>query len=175
MPDWLAATAIMNATIPLPVSCPECEARMPETAAFCPGCGRRMVAAVSIQEPTKGNVGLFAENVAGAVAYFTLVPAIVFLLREPYRRNRFVKFHSVQCLLFWAMGTLVVLALKVASMLLFIIPFVGPLFTVLVLVIVGLGAVAIWIVLVVKALQGEKFKLPVLGEYAEQQANRVLN
>jgi uncharacterized membrane protein len=67
----------------------------------------------------------------------------------------------------------VTLALKVASMLLFVIPFVGPLFTVLVLVIVGLGAVAIWMVLVVKALQGEMFKLPVLGDYAEQQANAV--
>jgi uncharacterized membrane protein len=67
----------------------------------------------------------------------------------------------------------VALALKVASMLLFVIPFVGPLFTVLVLVIVGLGAMAIWMVLVVKALQGEMFKLPVLGDYAAHQANET--
>ena len=163
----------MNATIPLPVSCPECEARMPETAAFCPGCGRRMTAALSVEEPAKEKVGLLSENIAGALAYLTFVPAIVFLLREPYRRNRFVRFHSVQCLLLWAMGALLALALKVASMLLFVIPFVGPLFTVLVLVIVALGTVAIWMVLVVKALQGEMFKLPVLGDYAEQQANAV--
>src|SRR5437868_2663117 len=114
MPDWLAATAIMNAILPLPVSCPNCEARMPQTAAFCPGCGKRMVAALSIQESRKENVGLLAENVAGALAYFTLVPAIVFLLREPYRANRFVRLHSVHCLLFRSMGALVVLALKVA-------------------------------------------------------------
>jgi uncharacterized membrane protein len=79
----------------------------------------------------------------------------------------------VQCLLLWAAGTLVALALKVASMLLFVIPFVGPLFTVLVLAIVGFGAVAIWMVLVVKAVQGEIFKLPFLGDYAEQQAKAV--
>jgi len=163
----------MNATIPLPVSCPECEARMPETAVYCPGCGRRTAAVPTLEEPAKGKVGFLAENIAGALAYFTFIPAIVFLLREPYRRNCFVRFHSVQCLLFWATGGLVTLALKVASMLLFVIPFVGPLFTVLVLVIVGLGAVAIWMVLVVKALQGEMFKLPVLGDYAEQQANAV--
>jgi len=165
----------MNATVPLPVSCPKCEARMPETAAFCPGCGRRMVGALTVEGPAKARVGFLAENFAGALTYLTFIPAIVFLFREPYRRNRFVRFHSVQCLLCWAMGSLVALALKVAGMLLFVIPFVGPLFTVLVLVIVGLGAVAIWIVLVVKTLQGEMFKLPVLGEYAEQQANRVLN
>ena len=61
----------------------------------------------------------------------------------------------------------------VAGLLLFVIPVVGPLFTVLVLVIVGLAAVAVWLVLVVKALRGEMFKLPVLGDYAEQQANTL--
>ncbi len=101
----------------------------------------------------------------------TFVPAIVFVLREPYRGNRFVRFHSVQCLLLWATGALVALALKVASMLLFVIPIVGPLFTVLVLAIFGLGAAAVWMVLVVKALQGEMFKLPLLGNYSEQNAN----
>jgi uncharacterized membrane protein len=159
----------MNATIPLELSCPDCEARMPETAVFCPGCGRRMTVAA----PAKEKVGLLSENIAGALAYLTLIPAIVFLLLEPYRRNSFVRFHSVQCLLLWAAGALVALALKVASMLLFVIPFVGPLFTVLVLVIVGLGAAAIWMVLVVKAVQGEIFKLPVLGDYAGQQAKAV--
>lgn len=163
----------MNATLPLPLSCPDCEARMPEKAAYCPGCGRSMTAPLAVQEPAKEKVGLLAENIVGALAYLTFIPAIVFLLREPYRSNRFARFHSVQCLLLWATGALLALALKVASMLLFIIPFVGPLFTVLVLVIVALGSVAVWMVLVVKALMGEMFKLPVLGDYAEQQAREA--
>ncbi len=121
--------------------------------------------------PVSCPIGFLPENVAGALAYMTFVPAIIFVLREPYRGNRFVRFHSVQCLLLWATGALVALALKVASMLLFVIPIVGPLFTVLVLVIVGLGAAAVWMVLVVKALQGEMFKLPLLGNYSEQKAN----
>jgi hypothetical protein len=36
--------------------------------------------------------------VAGMLAYFTIIPAIIFLLIEPYNRNRFVRFHSFQCL-----------------------------------------------------------------------------
>ena len=36
--------------------------------------------------------------------------------------------------------------------------------------VVGLGFFVIWLVLVVKALQGERFKLPVIGDFAEQQA-----
>jgi uncharacterized membrane protein len=163
----------MNATIPLPVSCPDCDARMPESAAFCPGCGRLMPAASITVVTAHEKVGFLPENIAGALAYFTFVPAIVFLLRKPYSKNRFVRFHSIQCLLFWASGALVALALKVAGLLLFIIPVVGPLFTVLALVLVGLAAVVVWLVLVVKAMQGEMFKLPALGNYAEQQADAV--
>ena len=37
---------------------------------------------------------------------------------------------------------------------------------------VSLAFFMVWIVLVVKALQGEMFKLPVVGEFAEQQARR---
>ena len=121
----------------------------------------------------QGKVGFLPEKIAGALAYLTFIPAIVFLTIEPYKKNRFARFHSVQCLLFWAAGVLVALALKVAGLLLFIIPVVGPLFVVLVLVVAGFAAVAVWLVLVVKALQGEMFKLPVLGDYAEQQAHAL--
>jgi uncharacterized membrane protein len=35
----------------------------------------------------------------------------------------------------------------------------------------GLGFFVIWLVLVVKALQGERFTLPVIGGFAELQAD----
>jgi len=40
------------------------------------------------------------DNVAGALAYVTFIPAIVFLVLEPYSKNRFIRFHSFQCLFF---------------------------------------------------------------------------
>lgn len=118
-----------------------------------------------------GKVGALPERIAGALAYLTFIPAIVFLVVEPYKKNRFVRFHSIQCLLVWAAAALVALALKVAGLVLFIIPVVGPLFVVLVLVLAVLAAVAVWLVLVVKALQGEIFKLPVLGSFADLNAD----
>ena len=163
----------MNAPIPMPVSCPDCEAKMPEIAAFCPGCGRDMHALDIAPERAQGRVGFLPENFAGAIAYFTFIPAVIFLLRKPYNANRFVRFHSVQCLLLWAAGAFTALALKVADLLLFLIPMVGPLFVVVVSVVGGLAAVAVWLVLVVKAAQGEMFKLPVLGNFAEQQTNGI--
>jgi uncharacterized membrane protein len=49
---------------------------------------------------------------------------------------------------------------------LFIIPVLGPLLVLLVSMVVVLAAVVIWLVLVVKAFQGEMFKLPWLGDFA---------
>lgn len=121
-----------------------------------------------MQTRASGKVGVFPENIAGALAYLTFIPAIVFLTLDPYKKNRFVRFHSVQCLLLWGAVILLAIALKLASVVLFIIPVLGPLLVLLVSVVVGLAAFVIWLVLVVKAFQGEMFMLPMLGEVAEQ-------
>jgi uncharacterized membrane protein len=118
----------------------------------------------------QGKVGALPEPIAGALAYLTFIPAIVFLLLEPYKKNPFVRFHSFQCLLLWGAAILVAIALKLGGMLLFIIPVLGPLLVVLVWTVVGLGAVVIWLVLVVKAFQGLMFRLPLLGDFAAQRA-----
>jgi uncharacterized membrane protein len=153
--------------VPL-ISCPHCAAQMPETAAFCPGCGRSM----QTEARAQGKVGPLPEPIAGALAYLTFIPAIVFLVLEPYKKNRFVRFHSFQCLLLWVAGILVAIALKLAGLLLFIIPVLGPLLVVLVSTVAAFGAVVIWLVLVVKAFQGHMFKLPLIGDFADQQAGQ---
>jgi uncharacterized membrane protein len=145
-------------------SCPDCAAQMPDSAAFCPGCGRSM----QIESASKQKVGVVRENIAGAFAYVTFLPALVFLLLEPYRRNPFVRFHAVQCLLFWLAGVVVAVLLRLAGLALLFIPVVGPLLALLLAVIVALAALFTWIVLLVKAFQGERFALPVIGNLAEQ-------
>jgi len=154
--------------VPL-TSCPHCAAQMPETAGYCPGCGRPM----QTEARAQGRVGPLPEPLAGALVYFTFIPAIVFLVLEPYKNNRFVRFHSFQCLLLWGAGILVAIVLKLAGLLLFIIPVLGPLLVVLVSTVVGFGAVVIWLVLVVKAFQGQMFRLPLLGDFAAQQAGQL--
>lgn len=114
-----------------------------------------------------------SENIVGALAYLTFIPAIFFLLVEPYNKNRFVRFHSVQCLLLGAAAILLAIALKLASVVLFIIPVLGPLVVLLVSTVVALAVVVIWLVLVIKAFQGEMFKLPLLGDIAGHQAGNA--
>ena len=136
---------------------------MPETAAYCPGCGRTM----RPMERARGSVGALPETVAGALAYF-LLPAIVFLLVEPYNKSRFVRFHSFQCLGVCLAGLVIGAMLRAAGFALFFIPALGRLLFLLVSMVVSLAFFAVWVVLIVKALQGEMFKLPLVGDFAER-------
>jgi uncharacterized membrane protein len=150
------------------IACPECAASMPDDAGYCPGCGRSMRPV----ERATGRVGALPENIAGALAYF-LIPAIIFLFVEPYSRNRFVRFHSLQCIVVYVAAAIVGAALRILGFVLFFIPLLGPLIVGLVSMIVGLGWFILWVVLVLKALQGEMFKLPVAGDFAERQAGTI--
>jgi uncharacterized membrane protein len=137
---------------------------MPDTAAYCPGCGRAMRPV----ERARGTVGALPETLAGALAYF-LLPAIVFLLVEPYSKNRFVRFHCFQCLGVCLVAVVVGASLRVVGFFLFFVPVVGHMLVWLVSMVVGLAFVTVWVVLVVKALQGEMLKLPLVGDFAERQ------
>jgi uncharacterized membrane protein len=148
------------------LSCPECAAGMPVFAAFCPGCGRPMQAVPKVQ----GRVGFLPRNIAGALVYLTFIPAVVFLTLDPYRRDRFVRFHSIQCLLLWLAGLIIGLAIRLLALVLFMIPVVGVLLISLLSVLASLAGFFLWLVVVVKALQGQEFKLGVLGELAEHYA-----
>lgn len=121
----------------------------------------------------KGRVGVLRENIAGALAYLTFIPAIVFLLRGPYNRNPFVRFHSIQCLLLWTAGLATASTIRLAGIVLFLIPIVGPLLVWLISVVAALAAFVIWTVLIVKALQGHNFRFPVLGDFAAHHADSL--
>jgi uncharacterized membrane protein len=122
------------------------------------------------EAPARSKVGRLTENIAGGIAYLTFIPAICFLVLDPYRTNRFVRFHSLQCLWLNIAVALLGILLKVGGLVLLFIPVIGPLLVVLSWVIAVLAAVFIWLVLVVKALRGETFKLPLLGDLAERNA-----
>lgn len=118
----------------------------------------------------QGRIGFLPRTIAGALAYFTFIPPIVFLTLDPYRRDRFVRFHSIQCLLLWLAGLIVGLTIRLLALALFMVPVVGVWLISLLSVLVGLAAFFLWLVLVVKALQGYAFKLSVLGDLAEHYA-----
>src|SRR5437660_9697159 len=73
--------------------CNMCGAQVADGITTCPACAGRSAAAPAA---TTG----MADNVAGMLAYVTIIPAIIFLVMEPYNKNRFVRFHAFQCLFF---------------------------------------------------------------------------
>ena len=145
-------------------SCPECAAQMPDSAAFCPGCGRSMYTESAIRQ----RPAVTRDHLLAACAYFTFLPALAFLLLKRYRRDWFVRFHSVQCLLLWLVSVAAAVLVRVLTLLLLFVPMLGPLLAVLFVTIAALAALFLWIVLVVKALQGERFALPLIGGMAEK-------
>lgn len=162
--------------------CPNCGSQIADNVAFCPTCGKAAgqatattaPAAAAAQPvpqapPVAANTGPavaaepLAENIAGMLAYFTIIPAIVFLLIEPYNRNKFVRFHSFQCL--FIAGALIVLHVALS-----IVGYALPLIVLPIWGLLGLAEVALWVLLVIKAYQHQMFKLPIVGDMAEKQA-----
>jgi uncharacterized membrane protein len=94
-------------------------------------------------------------NVAGLLCYLGgWITGIVFLVIE--QKNKFVRFHALQSIV--TFGTL-----TIASAMLTWIPLVGGFFG----AVIGILAFILWILLMVKAYQGERYKVPVAGDVAE--------
>ena len=135
--------------------CPNCGAQIAE-GATCAKCAGGAPGTVPVARVATG--GGLDDNVAGALAYVTIIPAIVFLVLEPYNRKRFIRFHSFQSIL-------VFVALVIVRIGLSFLPFVSMLWT-----IVDLGFLVVLVIMALKAFQGQMFKLPVIGDMAEKQA-----
>ncbi len=139
--------------------------------AACPKCGpaaQPAAAAPAAGAPSAGAAGGLTDNVAGLLAYITIIPSIVFLVMEPYNKNRFIRFHSFQNIFFCIAWVILWIVLGIVGQ----IPVLGWA-TLLLWPLIGLGGLIIWIILIMKAYQGQMFKLPVIGDMAEKQANAV--
>ena len=107
------------------------------------------------QMATGGPTTRLEPNVAGLLCYLGgWITGIIFLVIE--QRNKFVRFHALQSIVTFG-------ALTIASAFLSWIPFVGGFFG----TVIGSLAFILWILLMVKAYQGDLYKVPVAGHVAE--------
>lgn len=116
-----------------------------------------------------GSTSGLTDNAAGAIAYLTFIPAVFFLVTEPYNRNSYVRFHAWQSILLSvaAIAVDIVLSFVLVLALMF-----SPFLHLAAWRVIDLFWLAVWLVCVVNAAQGKRFKLPVIGILAEQQANK---
>ncbi len=149
--------------------CNMCGAQIADGTTTCAACSSRAPAgAPAGGAAAVSSTGGMADNIAGMLAYVTIIPAIIFLVVEPYNKSRFVRFHSFQNIFFVITWMVLWIALSIVAH----IPFFGWL-TLLLWPLVGLAGLVVWIILLLKANQGKMYKLPVIGDMAEKQANAI--
>ena len=143
------------------MNCTKCNAAINPGDVACANCGAPNVtsseggaAAAAIPAPS----GL-SNNTAAALSYLTIIPAIIFLVMEPYNKVAFIRFHAFQCIGL----TVTAVVVHIAAAL---IPVIGWILTPF----ISLAFLVIWLITILKASKGEWFKLPVIGPFAENQA-----
>jgi len=110
--------------------------------------------------------GGLAPNIAGALAYILII-GIIWLLIEPYKNDKFVRFHAFQSIFYCV--AYIALAI-VCSILSVILAMVHLGFLSLIFTLVYLAFLVLWFVLVFQAYSGKTFKLPIIGDFAAKQA-----
>jgi uncharacterized membrane protein/ribosomal protein L40E len=139
--------------------CPKCGTENPDSASFCQKCGEPL--APKEAKPTGTSVGL-EPNLAGLLCYaLGWITGVIFFLLE--KENKFVRFHALQSIVTFGAFTVLWIVFSILTY----IRYIGTLFEVL-NILSGILAFVLWIVLMVKAYQGEKYKLPVAGDMAEK-------
>lgn len=141
---------------------------------FCPSCGTSVATAGPAEgapystpaaQPAAGGL---TENVASALCYVLgLITGIVFLVLAPYNQNKTVRFHAFQAIFFHVAFIALIIVETILGMML---PWALNALISLLTLVIWLGSIAVWVLLIVKAYQGQKFKLPVIGDLAEKQA-----
>ncbi|HUQ92478.1 MAG TPA: hypothetical protein VM120_12430 [Bryobacteraceae bacterium] len=152
--------------------CPKCGSTV--EGRFCPSCGTSIAGDAPQTSSAAGSSNVSAagmtENTAAALCYFLgFITGILFLVLEPYNKNPRIKFHAFQSIFFnlgvivfffaigtmiWVLPTLMIVMIGFAQML------------------ISLGIFVLWLFLMWKAYNGEKFVLPIVGPLAEAQASR---
>jgi len=145
---------------------------------FCPKCGTPVAAAAEnaaqgqaqpaaeqpapAAQPQPAAAGGMEDNVAGTLCYVLgFITGIIFLILEPYNKNKLIRFHAFQSI-FFSVG-LFVLSIAVSI----ILPWTMSL---IVSPLISLGGFVLWIFLLIKTYQNQKLVLPVIGPMAEKQA-----
>lgn len=117
---------------------------------------------------SSGSSGL-TPNIAGLLCYIcTPVTGIVFLLIE--KENKDVKFHAWQSIVFGIAYIVLIIALEIVAAIMGAIASVLGIIVGFFVPIVMLAAFILWIVCMVKAYQGERWRIPMIGDFAAKKA-----
>jgi uncharacterized membrane protein len=166
--------------------CANCGTAVNEGTAFCAGCGKpvgQAPQAAAIPQPAGAAVAAqparvsaqpasagLTSNVAAALAYILgFITGILFLVLEPYKHDRFVRFHAIQSILYSAAG--IVFRIGWSILVSALVDISGWMTLVLVPVglVISLALFGFWIFLMYQAYSNREFRIPIIGAIAAKQ------
>ena len=177
--------------------CSNCGTALPEGATACPSCGSPVAVGqpeagyqpVSGYAPPSGTpppgyaapgyaasgpsaAGLTSSSAAALSYVFGIISGAIFLLLDPYKQDRFVRFHAFQSIFFNVAYIVVMVAWTILGGLL--VALTHGIFLMVqlpVTMLLSLTALIVWVYLIISAAQGKSVQLPVVGRLAAKQAN----
>ena len=147
--------------------CTKCGAAVADGAGFCPNCGAALAGAGGVAPSNAMTQTGMKENLAGLLCYvFGWVTGLIFFFID---KRSFVQFHAKQSIVIF--GGLSILRIIVGMIL--GVSFMGGgvggfSLAVALLDLLYLVGVILWIICMIKAYQGERFRVPVAADLAEQ-------
>lgn len=134
--------------------------------------------------PGSSPLGGMDPKIAAAISYIWIVGVIFFILEK---ENKFVRFHALQSILFGVANSVIMFILAIVAVVLSLAfgiggALVGGPLESLISLLVGLIWLLFWLLGLLmfaglifaayKAYQGQKFKLPIIGNIAENMINK---
>ncbi len=154
--------------------CAECGEIVNRADAVCGNCGAALNPTVnptanpSVEAPRPVQAGTGMDpNIAAALSYLlTWLTGLIFLLIE--KDSEYVRFHAKQAIVFGVASIAVWFGLFIFFFIVAFIPIIGAVIAILGWITFTIGFFVLWILLMVKAYQGQRFTLPILGDIAEK-------
>lgn len=164
--------------------CPKCGADVAVGMRFCSSCGAPMGPASGGASgggpvaPSGGGQGGIASNVAAMLTYIPLcfvglICAILFgFVLDPYKNDRFIRFHAWQSLAVHVAVIVICIGWNIFAVILAMMARGLAMLTMPIGFLLGIAGLGIMILMMLKAYGSAYYKLPVVGDWAEKQANK---
>ena len=161
--------------------CTNCGATMADDSAFCGACGAPAGTQVAADATPSGmtaspSVGTaLSTNLAAALSYVLgFITGILFLVLDPYKNNKFIRFHAMQSVLFsvaciafsivWSIGV----GILVSMMGYWVLTIDVPL-----RLLVGLGIFVYWLYVMFQAYSEREYHIPWIGDISAKQVHKL--